>query len=85
MTARKSIDELLDGRERRRMKYEDRFLDKLDRQMGKAEALIGKLMREGRTIFYINVQSKTGRLTGAVKEFATSGAASDYLIRNRYV
>lgn len=85
MTARKTIDELLIGREVRRGKQEDRFLDKLDRQFAAAEAKIGQLVRNGAAIFYINVLTKSGGFTGKTREFATEFAAADFLIRNRYV
>lgn len=85
MTKRKTLEELMDGRDIRRGKQEDRFLDKLDRKLAAADAFIGELMREGTTIFYINVRSAAGRLTGATREFAHRAGATDYLIRNRYV
>jgi hypothetical protein len=70
---------------KRRVAAEDRYLDKLDRLSNAAEPLIGQLMREGRTIFYVNIRSKVGALTGRTREFGTQVAASDYLIRNHYV
>jgi hypothetical protein len=72
-------------REKRRNAAEDRYMDKLERLMKEAEPLIGELVREGRTLFYVNVRSKAGHLTGAIREFARSVDASDYLIRNNYV
>jgi hypothetical protein len=72
-------------REKRRNAAEDRYIDKLDRLMKAAEPLIGHLIREGRKVFYVNLQSKTGALTGRTREFGTEVAASDFLIRNRYV
>lgn len=85
MTKPKTLDELFEGREIRRAKQEDRFMAKLDRRMDAAEALIGHLQGEKGFRYYINIRSKTGRLTGAIKEFATKLAATDYLLRNRYV
>lgn len=83
--AQKTVEELMVGWESRRMKYEDRFMAKLDRQMDAAEPMIGELQGEKGHRYYINVRSATGRLTGAIREFATKVEASDYLIRNRYV
>jgi hypothetical protein len=50
-----------------------------------AEALIGKLVREGKVIYYINVRRRDGSFTGKTAEFALHSAAVDYLIRNHYV
>jgi hypothetical protein len=50
---RKSIEELMEGRQLRRMKEEDRFLKKLEKRMANAEAMIGELCREGRTVHYV--------------------------------
>lgn len=71
--------------ERRRFAAEARAYDKVGRQIDAADALIGELRREGCTVFYINVRSKDGRLTGATREFSHRWHASSYLIRNRYV
>jgi hypothetical protein len=54
----------------------------------KAEPLIGELVREGKVVYYINVRSLDGRLTGKTKEFTGPVGryeAIDYLIRNHYV
>lgn len=72
-------------RAKRRVAAEDRFLDKLDRLSAKALPLVGHLQGEKGLRFYINVRTLAGRLTGAIREFATETAAIDYLIRNRYV
>lgn len=84
-TPRKNVEELLEGRQLRRMKEEDRFVAKLDRQHAACEPLIGELNREGRTVYYINRLDRQGRLTGKTAEFPMWGAAADYLIRNHYV
>jgi hypothetical protein len=79
--ARKTDDELAVGREIRRGKAEARAVDKLDAQLDAADALIGKLVREGRTVLYINLlplhRGKT--LEGSRQELIS------YLIRNRYI
>lgn len=72
-------------RAKRRVAAEDRFFDKLDRLSNAAEALIGHLCREGKTIYYVNIRSKAGALTGRTREFGTNVAATDFLIRNHYV
>ena len=68
--------------ERRRFAAEARAYDKLGKQLCEAEALIGELSSGE---FYINVRSKRGRLTGAIRRFADRTDALHYLIRNRYV
>jgi hypothetical protein len=68
--------------EARRFASDQRAWDQLGRQLADADALIGEL--NGGT-FYINVRSKGGRLTGAIRRFATRSDAQSFLIRNRYV
>lgn len=82
--ATQSIEARLEGLQIRRMKQEDRFYDKLVALTEKAEALIGQLCREGKTIFYINLQDRNGNLTGRTKE-GSSIELTEYLIRNHYV
>lgn len=77
-------DRHLEGRQVRRMKEEDRFLDKLERRERAAEQMIGELCREGRTVFYINERSRSGTLTGRVREFGQRWLATDFLLRNNY-
>lgn len=84
-TPRKSIDELMDGRQLRRMKAEDRFLTRLEKQEAAAEALVGELCREGTTVYYINLKTRDGNFTGKTRESASSYELTDYLIRNHYV
>jgi hypothetical protein len=72
-------------RAKRRVAAEDRYLDKLERLVKLAEPLVGHLQGEKGFRYYINVRSAAGRLTGAIREFASEGLAIDYLIRNRYV
>jgi hypothetical protein len=82
---RKTIDELMEGRQLRRMKQEDRFLARQEANEAKAEALVGELIREGRTIHYVNLTTRDGDFTGKTKEFAHRYEATDYLIRNHYI
>lgn len=85
MTPRKTIDELLDGRQLRRMKQEDRFLAKQERVEREADALIGELCRDGRTVYYVNLKTRDGAFTGKTRESGSHSALVDYLIRNHYV
>jgi hypothetical protein len=73
------IEHQLQINSNRRVRAEDRYLDKLDA----AETLIGELCREGKTVYYINIIGKNG-YTGKTRE----GSYADllgYLIRNGYV
>lgn len=76
MTDRKTLDELMEGRQLRRMKQEDHFLARQEARaataLRDALPLIGELCREGQTIFYVN--AKRGPV-----EFATRDDAIDYL------
>jgi hypothetical protein len=80
-----TIEQLLEGRAVRRGKAEDRFLTRLDKRTSEAAPLIGELCREGLSVFYINILSKDGRMTGKTREFPTDVAATDFLLRNNYV
>lgn len=71
-------------RERRRFAAEERAFDRLDKQMDEAEPLIGELMREGKTVYYINLKDRNGRPTGKTKE-GTRADLIAYLLRNHYV
>lgn len=69
-----NIDRQLEINEARHYKADERYLDRVD----KAHALIGELMRDGQTVYYINLRN------GKIKE-GKFFDLSDYLIRNRYV
>jgi hypothetical protein len=71
-------DRFLDGRESRRLKQDAHNLDKLDRQMAAAEAMIGELCKEGKQVFYIYP------VGGKYRE-GPRHELIDFLIRNRYV
>lgn len=77
-----NLEAQFDRNERRRFASDQRAWDKLGGQITDADALIGEFVHGE---FYINVRSKTGRLTGAIRRFATRSDARHYLIRNRYV
>jgi len=76
---RKTCEELMEGRQIRRMKQEARFLDKLDRQMEHAEEMIGQLCREGKTIYYVFP------VGGRYKESTNFIDLFQYLVRNKYI
>lgn len=66
----------------RRFAAEARAYDRMDKQLSDADALIGEFVTGE---FYINVRSKTGKMTGAIRRFQRRVDAKHYLIRNRYV
>lgn len=76
--AKQSYEAFLAGREIRRYKVEAKHFDKLDRQMTKADTMIGQLMRDGKTVFYVHPNG------GRYKE-GTRHDLINYLIRNRWV
>ena len=76
---KRSCEELMDGRQIRRMKAEDRFLDKMERQERAAESLIGELIREGKKIYYVNFGRKN------YTENASYFDMVDFLVRNKYI
>lgn len=43
----------LDAKQARRMHAEDRYLARMEKREAAAETMIGELIREGRTVFYI--------------------------------
>jgi hypothetical protein len=69
----------------RRMANEARYLSRLERLEARADAMIGELTRDGRTVYYINLLNRAGNFTGKVKESASHTALADYLIRNKYL
>lgn len=69
----------------RRMAHEHRFLCNEERREKAAETLIGELCREGRTVYYVNLRTRDGQLTGKTKESASFFTLVDYLRRNRYI
>lgn len=81
---KQSIEEFLDGVERRRLKVDAKAEARLDRLETAAEALVGKLIRDGKEVYYINLRTRDGRLTGKTLEGSRFDLVN-YLIRNRYV
>ena len=80
-----TFDQRIDSRYNRMQRAEDRAMDKLDRQMAACDALIGQLVRDGKTIYSINCKNNAGQYTGKSKEFAYEIDAKNFLIRNGYV
>lgn len=78
MTAKKTYEELMEGWQLRRMKADDRWLAKRERQERDAERMIGELCKEGKTVFYVYP------VGGKYRE-GTRSELIDFLIRNRYV
>ena len=78
------IERQLEARQSRRLKAEDRYLNRLEAKELKAYTLIGMLFREGKTVYYINLLRK-GQYTGKTKESTSYGELVNYLIRNNYV
>ena len=72
------------ARMNRRHANEARMFDKYNKLYDKAEQMIGELMIEGVTVFYINLRNSAGRPTGRIKK-GGFGELCGYLIRNRYV
>jgi hypothetical protein len=77
-----TMEAQLDRNELRRFAAEARAFDRLDRQISDAADLVGELVTGD---YYINVRSKSGRMTGAIRRFSQRSDALHYLIRNRYV
>ena len=69
----------------RRMANEARYLSRIEKLEAQADAMVGELIRDGRTVYYINLLDRAGNFTGKVKENASHTALTDYLIRNKYL
>jgi hypothetical protein len=67
-----------DARDNRRVKAEDRAWDKMGEQLDAADAMIGELYRDGKTVYYVWPQG------GKYRE-GSWGELTSFLIRNRYV
>ncbi|MFN4266387.1 MAG: hypothetical protein ACK4F8_11655 [Aquabacterium sp.] len=81
----RTIEQELDRRELRRLRAEHVYLCRLEKLEKLAEPLVGELCREGKTVYYINLTDRQGRLTGKTKEGGTVYELITYLIRNKYV
>jgi hypothetical protein len=87
MTNCRNDERRLEILEARHVAADERFMDKMDRDYAKAErsGLVGEIIRDGKTVYYINLSDRNGRLTGKTKESASDYDLYKYLIRNRYV
>ena len=75
----RTIEQVMDTRELRRSRADDKAYTKLVKQMDAAELLIGELMREGKTVYYINRGGRKNYREGTKSELI------DFLISNKYV
>lgn len=80
------IERQLEINEARHFRANDRFLDKIERAEREIEkrGLIGELIRNGKTIYYINLLTRDGLFTGKTRE-GIEGDLIAYMIRNHYV
>lgn len=76
---RKNAEELMEGRQIRRMKQEERYLAKIEKQMKDAEEMIGELCREGKAVYYVYP------VGGRYKESDNFISLFEYLVRNKYI
>jgi hypothetical protein len=75
---RKTIDELLDGRNLRRIKADDRAHDRAVKLEEKADRMVGELVRDGNIVNYVFP------VGGRYREGSRLDLIS-FLIRNSYV
>ena len=76
-----NVHQQLEGNQNRRMASEARMLkswDAMSAREDEAEALLGQLMVEGKTVYYVNTRS------GKIKEGRRLELIA-FLIRNNYV
>ena len=77
-----TYEEFLDGRYRAMLKREERAYEKMERQWKRALPLIGELCREGKTVYYINLQPYE---KGKIKESYNQHDLVEYLVKHGYV
>lgn len=75
----RTMDQIIDSRQNARFAREERACDKYSRQSDKCDRLIGELIREGKTIYYIVT------VRGQIKEDCRRMNLINFLIRNQYV
>lgn len=80
-----NFDRQLEINEARHHAADHRWLVKMDRLEKACEPLIGELCREGKTVYYVNQLSATGKYTGKTIERTNYHDLIDYLVRNHYV
>jgi hypothetical protein len=79
-----TLEQQLEASQNRRMANEHRFLVRMEKREKQVAPLIGELCREGKRVFYINLRTSKGVMTGRTKESASEHNLIDYLIRNNY-
>jgi hypothetical protein len=72
-----NYDAHLDARQSRRMHAEHRYLVRIERREAQAQKMIGELMREGKTVYYV------APIGGRYCE-GTQADLINFLIRNNY-
>lgn len=78
------LERELSAKSNRRAAGEARYLRRIERREESADRLIGELVRDGKTVFYINLRDRNGRATGKTREGSRHDLIS-YLLRNHYV
>jgi hypothetical protein len=78
------LEALLEAKSNRRVAAEDRYMDRTEKKEAAAENLIGEIIRDGKTVSYINQIDRNGRFTGKAIEGSRVNLVS-YCIRNKYV
>ena len=72
-----TIEQQLDGRMRRRMASDNRFLARIEKREAAADAMIGELCKDGKQAFYVYP------VGGKYRE-GTRSELIAFLIRNNY-
>ena len=80
LTPDERFERALDAKHRRRLAAEDRFLAKREKLEAAADAKIGELCREGKTVYYIVLHKPRRTIENTNKQELV-----EFLIRNRYV
>ena len=78
------LEALLEAKSNRRVAAEDRYIDRTEKKEAAAENLIGEIIRDGKTVSYINQIDRNGRFTGKAIEGSRVNLVS-YCIKNKYV
>ena len=73
-----NIHQQLEGNQNRRMASQARFLNTIDSREEEAEAMLGQLIRDGKTVYYVSPQGGKYREGSRLELVA-------FLVRNNYV
>lgn len=71
------LEQMLNAKESRRFAAEDRYLARIERREDEAEQMVGKLIRDGKEVFYVYPQGGKYREGSRLELIA-------FLIRNNY-